>query len=331
MTTCIGRREVVALLAGAATWPRAARAQQSVTPVIGLLGATSFESNADRLRTFRQALKETGYVEGENVAMEYRWADGQYDRLPAMASELVRRQVAVIAAPEGSISAFPAKAATTTIPIVFVVSDDPVRLGLVASLARPGGNLTGINFVSAELVAKRLELLRELVPGVARLAVIVNPADTTNTETMLRDAEPAARTLGWEVRILQADTSAAIDAAFAALARERPDALFVGSTPFFTSRRIQFVQLAARHALPATYVGRQFVEVGGLMSYGANLNDAWRQLGLYTGRVLKGAKPADLPVVQASKFELVINHQTARMLGLTVPPTLLATADEVIE
>jgi putative tryptophan/tyrosine transport system substrate-binding protein len=336
MTTGIGRREFVALLAGAGAapslpWSNPARAQQPAPPVIGLLGATSLENNADWLRTFRQALRETGYVEGENVTIEYRWADGQYDRLPALAGELVRRQVTVIASAEGAVGAFAAKAATSTIPIVFIVSDDPVRLGLVASLARPAGNLTGINFVSTELVAKRLELLRELVPGVARLAVIVNPADTTNTETMLRDAEPAARALGWETRILKADTSAAIDAAFATLARERPDALFVGSTPFFTSRRIQFVQLAARHALPATYVGRQYAEVGGLMSYGANLNEAWRQLGLYTGRILKGAKPADLPVVQASKFELVINHQTARMLGLTVPPTLLATADEVIE
>jgi ABC-type uncharacterized transport system substrate-binding protein len=324
------RREFITLLGGAAAWPLAARAQQPM-PVIGFLGTTSLENNVERLRTFRQALKETGHVEGENVAIEYRWADGQYDRLPALTGELVRRQVTVIASAEGPVSAFAAKAATTTIPIVFIVSDDPVRLGLVASLARPGGNLTGINFVSAELVTKRLELLRELVPGVARVAVIVNPADTTNTETMLRDVEPAARALGWEIRILKADTSGAIDAAFATLARERPDALLVGSSAFFSSRRIQLVQLAARHALPATYVGRQYAEVGGLMSYGANLNEAWRQLGLYTGRVLKGAKAADLPVVQASKFELVINHQTARMLGLTVPPTLLATADEVIE
>jgi ABC-type uncharacterized transport system substrate-binding protein len=324
------RREFITLLGGAAAWPLAARAQQPM-PVIGFLGTTSLENNVERLRTFRQALKETGHVEGENVAIEYRWADGQYDRLPALTGELVRRQVTVIASAEGPVSAFAAKAATTTIPVVFIVSDDPVRLGLVASLARPGGNLTGINFVSAELVTKRLELLRELVPGVARVAVIVNPADTTNTETMLRDVEPAARALGWEIRILKADTSGAIDAAFATLARERPDALLVGSSAFFSSRRIQLVQLAARHALPATYVGRQYAEVGGLMSYGANLNEAWRQLGLYTGRVLKGAKAADLPVVQASKFELVINHQTARMLGLTVPPTLLATADEVIE
>jgi putative ABC transport system substrate-binding protein len=327
----VKRRDFVTLLGGAAAaWPLAARAQHAALPVIGFLGTTSLENSMERLRTFRQGLKETGYVEGDNVAIEYRWADGQYDRLPALASELVRRQVTVIVSAEGPVSAFAAKAATTTIPIVFAVADDPVRLGLVASLARPDSNLTGINFVSTELVAKRLELLRA-VPGVAHVAVIVNPADTTSTETMLRDVEPAARAVGWEIRILKADTSGAIDAAFATLARERPDALFVGSSPFFTSRRIQFVQLAARHALPATYVGRQYAEVGGLMSYGANLNEAWRQLGLYTGRVLKGAKPTDLPVVQASKFELVINHQTARMLGLTVPPTLLALADEVIE
>jgi ABC-type uncharacterized transport system substrate-binding protein len=325
------RREFITLLGvGAAASPFVARAQQSVLPVIGFLGATSFDNNVDRLRTFRQALKEIGYVEGENVAVEYRWADSQYDRLPALAGELVRRQVTVIAC-EGPIPTFAAKSATTTIPIVFTVSDDPVRLGLVASLARPGGNLTGINFVSAELVAKRLELLRELVPGAARVAVMVNPADATNTETILRDAEPAARAIGWQIQVLKADTSQAIDAAFAAFVRERPDALFMGSSPFFNSRRIQLVQLAARHALPTTYVGRQFVEVGGLMSYGANLNDVWRQLGLYTGRVLKGTNPADLPVVQASKFELVINHQTARMLALTVPPSLLAIADEVIE
>ena len=325
------RREFITLLGGAAAWPLAARAQQAALPVIGFLGTTSLENNVERLRTFRQGLKETGHVEGENVAIEYRWADGQYDRLPALAGELVRRQVTVITSAEGPVSAFAAKAATTTIPIVFAVADDPVRLGLVASLARPGGNLTGINFVSTELVAKRLELLRELMPGVARVAVIVNPADTTNTETMLRDVEPAARALGWEIQILKADTSGAIDAAFATLARARPDALFVGSSPFFTSRRIQLVQLAARHVLPATYVGRQYAEVGGLMSYGANLNEAWRQLGLYTGRVLKGAKPADLPVVQSSKFELVINAQTARMLNLTVPDKLLVAADEVIE
>ncbi len=325
------RREFITLLGvGAAAWPLAARAQQSALPVIGFLGATSFNDHADGLRAFRQALKEVGYVEGENVAVEYRWADGQYDRLPALAGELVRRQVTVILA-AGPVPAFAAKSATTTIPIVFIVSDDPVRLGLVASLARPGGNLTGINFVSAELVAKQLELLRELVPGATRVTVMVNPADATNTETILRDVEPAARAIGWQIQVLKADTSQAIDAAFAAFVRERPDALFVGSSPFFTARRVQLVQLTAYHRVPATYVGRQYTEIGGLMSYGSSLTDAFRQMGVYTGRILKGAKPADLPVVQASKFELVINHQTARILGLTVPDKLLAAADEVIE
>ena len=326
------RREFIILLGGAAAWPLAARAQQPAMPVIGFLGATSPDAaNADYLRVFRQALKESGYVEGENVAIEYRWAETQLDRLPALAAELVSRRVAVVVSVEGPPVVFAAKTATTTIPIVFVISDDPVRLGLVASLARPGGNLTGINFVSNELVAKRLELLRELVPGAARVAVLVNPANTANTETTLRDVEPAARAVGFQIQVLNADTSREIDAAFATIVRDRPDALFSASSPYFTSRRIQLVQLAARHAIPATYPGRQYVEVGGLMSYGANIADAWRQLGVYTARILKGIKPADLPVVQASKFELVINHQTARMLGLTVPPTLLSTADEVIE
>jgi putative ABC transport system substrate-binding protein len=329
------RREFIALLGGGALLLAAkvkrARGQQPAMPVIGFLGATSPDTHADNLRAFSQALKESGYVEGETVAIEYRWAGNQMDRLPALAAELVRRRVAVIAAHEGPPVAFAAKAATTTIPIVFTVSDDPVRLGLVASLARPGGNLTGINFVSTELVAKRLELLRELVPGAARVAVLVNPASAANTETTLRDVEPAARAVGLQIQVLNAETSHEIDAAFATIVRERPDALFVASSPYFTSRRIQLVQLAARHAIPATYPGRQYVEVGGLMSYGANLADAYRQIGVYTGRILKGTKPADLPVVQASKFELVVNHQTARMLGLTVPPTLLARADEVIE
>jgi putative tryptophan/tyrosine transport system substrate-binding protein len=328
----IRRREFITLLGGAAAaWPLAARAQQAM-PVVGFLGATSPDAaNVDYLRVFRQALKESGYVEGENVAIEYRWANNQFDLLPALATELVRRKVAVIVTIEGPPVVLAAKAATTTIPIVFTVSDDPVRLGLVASLARPGGNLTGINFVSAELVAKRLELLRALVPAATRVAVLLNPANTANTETTLRDVEPAARAVGLQVQVLNADTSHEIDAAFATIVRERPDALFSASSPYFTSRRIQLVQLAARHAIPATYPGRQYVEVGGLMSYGANVASAWRQLGVYAGRILKGEKPADLPVVQASKFELVINHHTARMLGLTVPPTLLATADEVIE
>jgi len=329
----VKRREFIALLGGSATaWPVVARAQQPAMPVIGLLGATSPDAaNADYLRAFRQALKESGYVEGENLAIEYRWAETQLDRLPVLAADLVNRRTAVIATVEGPPSVFAAKAATTTIPIVFTVSDDPVRLGLVASLARPGGNLTGINFVSSELVAKRLELLRELVPGAGRVAVLVNPANTANTETALRDVEPAARAVGFQIQVLNANTSREIDAAFATIARERPAALFIASSPYFTSRRIQLVQLAARHAIPATYAGRQYVEVGGLMSYGANIADAWRQLGVYTARILKGIKPADLPVVQASKFELVINNQTARMLGITVPDKLLVAADEVIE
>ena len=319
------RREFIALLGGAAAaWPLAARAQQPAMPVIGFLDSRSPDAFADRLRGFRQGLKDTGYVEGENVAIEYRWAENQFDRLPELAAELVRRQVAVIVASGGAAAAFAAKAATTTIPIVFIVGEDPVRLGLVASLARPGGNLTGINFLSGELTAKRLELLRELVPGAARVAVLVNPANAANTETTLRDVEPAARAMGLQIQVLNASTSREIDAAFATIVRERPDALFVGSDAFFNARRVQLALLAARHGVPAIYSDREYAEAGGLMSYGSNIVDAYRQVGVYAGRILKGAKPADLPVVQSSKFELVINPQTARMLGLTVPPTLLA-------
>jgi putative ABC transport system substrate-binding protein len=329
------RRQFITLFGAAAgpalLRPLAARAQQPSMPVIGLLGAASLDSDADNLRAFRQTLKDTGYVEGENVAIVSRSAENRLDRLPALAAELVHRKVAVIAAVHGAPAAFAAKTATATIPILFAVSEDPVRIGLVASLARPGGNLTGINFLSQELAGKRLELLRELVPGAARVAVLVNPANAGQTDSTLRDVQPAARAIGLHIQVLSANTSDEIDAAFATFERERPDALFVGSSAYFTSRRVQLVQLAARHVMPAAYVGRQYVEHGGLMSYGANLADAWRQLGDYTGRILKGAKPADLPVVQASKFELVINHQTARMLRLNVPPTLLATADEVIE
>jgi putative tryptophan/tyrosine transport system substrate-binding protein len=324
------RREFITLFGGAAAaWPLAARAQQPVLPVIGFLNPTSPDTLADRLRAFRQGLKETSYVEGENVAIEYRWAEHQIDRLPELAAELVRRQVAVIAT-FGSVATFAAKAATTAIPIVFNTGDDPVRQGLVASLARPGGNLTGINFFSTELAAKRLELLRELVPAATRVAVLVNPT-FPDAETTVRDLTAAARAIGWQIQVLNASNSREIDAAFATLVRERADALFVGPDPFFTSRRVQLILQAAHHRVPASYPGREFADAGGLMSYGANVADAWRQVGTYTGRILKGAKPADLPVVQASKFELVINHVMARMLGLTVPPTLLSTADEVIE
>ena len=323
------RREFITLLGGAAAaWPLAAHAQQPV-PVVGFFDPRLPETIADRVRAFRQGLKETGYVEGESVAIEYRWAENHHDRLPALAAELVRRQVAVIAT-GAHASVFAAKAATTTIPIVFGVNQDPVRLGLVASLARPGGNLTGINFFSAELVAKRLELLRELVPGAARVAVLVNPTNPASAETM-RDLVPAARSLGLQIQVHNATTSREIDAAFAIFVSERPDALFVTPDAFFAGRRFQLVNMAARHAVPATYAQREFVEVGLLMSYGPNQTDTFRQIGVYTGRILKGAKPADLPVVQSTKFELVINAQTARMLGLNVPPMLLATADVVIE
>ena len=324
------RREFITLIGGAAAgWPLAASAQQAAMPVIGFLHGTSLETNVDRLRGFHRGLKDIGYVEGENVTIVYRWAEGQNDRLPALAAELVQRQVAVIAA--GSFaSALAAKATTTTIPIVFVAAEDPVSRGLVASLARPGGNLTGINFFNVEVTAKRLELLRELVPGATRVAVLVNPANPA-TETTLRDVEPAARAMGLQLQVLQASTSREIDAAFATFVRERPDALFVGGDSFFGSRRFQLVNLASRHAVPTTFSNRDFAEVGGLISYGANPADAYRQVGVYAGRILKGAKPADLPVVQSTKLELVINAQTARTIGLTVPDKLLVAADEVIE
>jgi ABC-type uncharacterized transport system substrate-binding protein len=324
------RREFITLLGGAAAWPLAARAQQSAMPVIGYLNAGSPEGYADRVRAFRQGLKETGYVEGENVAIEYRWTEGQYDRLPALAAELVRRQVAVIVATP-TASALATKSATATIPIVFSVGDDPVKLGLVSSLARPGGNLTGVNFFGAEVVSKRLELLRELVPRIGRLAVLVNPSNATISETTVREVEAAARGMGVQVQVFNAGTSREIDDAFANLVRERSDAVFGGGDAFFTSRRVQLANLAARYVIPSSFSQRDITEAGGLMSYAANTRDTNRQIGVYVGRILKGAKPADLPVVQSSKFELVINAQTARMLSLTVPASLLAIADEVIE
>jgi putative ABC transport system substrate-binding protein len=324
------RRAFITLLGGAAVaWPLAARAQQAM-PVIGFLDPTSPDMYADRLRAFRQGLKDTGYVERENVAIEHRWAENQIDRLPELATELVRRQVAVIAAASAS-SAFAAKAATATIPIAFVVAEDPVRVGLVASLARPGGNMTGINFLSAELVAKRLEFLREVVPAARRVAVLVNPSNASRVESTVRDAEAAGRTMQLQIQVVNASTSREIEAVFAGFVRERPDALFVSNDPLFSSRRVQLTQLAAVHRIPATYPQREIAEVGGLMSYGASLTDVYRQFGGYAGRLLKGAKPADLPVLQPTKFELVINLPTARALGLEVPPSLLARADEVIE
>jgi len=328
----MNRRKVITLLgSAAATWPLAARAQQSAIPVIGFLHPGSPAMLAERERGFRQGLKETGFVEGENVAIEYRWADNQLDRLPALASELVRRQVAVIAAPGGAPAALAAKAATATVPIVFLVGDDPVRHGLVASLAAPGGNVTGINLFNAELSAKRLELLRMLVPATTRMAVLVNPTNTASTESTLRDVGAVARAKGLQVQVFNASTIREIDAAFATLVRERTDALFIANDPFLIDRRVQLAQLAAHHSIPATHQDSLYAEVGGLMSYGTNITDAFRQIGVYAGRILKGAKPADLPVVQSTKFELVINASTARMLGLTVPPTLLSVADEVIE
>jgi putative ABC transport system substrate-binding protein len=331
MASHIGRRKFLATLGGAALgWPLAARAQQAAMPVIGFLHSASPDGNAERLRAFRRGLKESGFVEGENVAIEYRWADNQNDRLPELTADLVRRRVTVIAA--GTIpSTFAAKAATTTIPVVFVVSEDPVKLGLVTSLARPGGNLTGINFLATELAAKRLELLRQLVPGATRIAVLVNPADATITETTLREAETAAGAMGLQIQVHNASSGREIEASFATFARERPDALFVPSSAFFNDRRVQLALLAVLRKLPATYPFRDYAEAGGLMSYGASLRDTFRQLGAQTGRILKGAKPADLPVVQSTKYEFVINLQAARAIEVEVPNAVQLLADELID
>jgi putative ABC transport system substrate-binding protein len=326
----IRRRQVIALLGGAAAgWPLATRAQQPM-PVIGFLGSQSADTVADYLRAFRQGLKDAGYLEGETISVEYRWAEGRVDRLPDLVADLARRRIAVLVSGGGPASMAAAKA-PTSIPIVFMVAEDPVRLGLVSSLARPGGNLTGINFFAAELAAKRLELLRELVPAAARVAVLLNPSETAIAAANSRDVETAARAMGLELRILNASTRDEIDAAFAILATDRPDALFISSGPFFSDRRVQLAHLATRHALPAIHASRLYPEVGGLVSYGASIASAYRQAANYVGRILKGSKPADLPVVQSSKFDLVINLHAAKLLGLTVSATLLARADEVIE
>jgi putative ABC transport system substrate-binding protein len=325
------RREFITLLGGAVVWPLTARAQQLAVPVVGFFNDSTADASVGNVAAFRKGLGDTGYVEGQNVAVEYFWLEGQKERLPALIADLVRRRVAVITAPGSTLAALAAKAATATIPIVFAVPADPVKLGLVASLARPGGNLTGTNFFSGELVAKRLGLLRELVPKAVSVAVLLNPTNGPNAETTLRDVSEAARTIGLQIRVLNASTSREIDAAFATLARERPDALFIAPDGFLVSRSVQLATLAARDRIPAIYSNRRAVAVGGLMSYGADATDSYRQVGVYVGQILKGAKPADLPVVQSTKFEFVINLTTARSLGVTVPADLISIADEVIE
>jgi ABC-type uncharacterized transport system substrate-binding protein len=326
----VRRRDFITLLGGAVVWPLAARAQQPAMAVVGYLGAGSPTAGVQIMTALRQSLAEAGYVDGRNVAIESHWAEGQYDRLPGMASELVRRQVAVIIATGGTAPALAAKAATTTIPLVFSVTDDPVALGLVASLARPGGNATGVTFLLAELGAKQLGLLRELIPAAKRIGLLVNPNNTTS-KAQMSDVVAAASTVGATIDVVRASDSREIEAAFAMLVRDRAEALLVGTDPFLYSRRVQLATLAARHAIPAIYPVRENVEVGGLMSYGTSLTEVYRQVGAYTVRILKGVKPADLPVVRSTKFELAINLPTARALYLEVPPALLARADEVIE
>jgi putative tryptophan/tyrosine transport system substrate-binding protein len=327
----LNRRDFITLLGGAAAWPLGVRAQQPELPVVGVIDGGSADASARWVIRFRKGLNETGYVEGKNVTVEYHWLEGQYDHLPALMADLVRRRVAVIATPASPPAALAAKAATATIPIVFGVGDDPVKLGLVASLARPGGNATGINFFQQEVVAKRLRLLHDLVPKAVRVAVLVNPGNALIAESMLRDVQQAAPTLGLQIQTLKASTIGEIDAAFATLAREHPDALFVAPDVFFASRRVQFATLAARDRIPAAYTNPDYIAAGGLMSYGTDVADTYHQVAVYTGSILKGAKPADLPVLQSTKFVFAINLQTARALGIEVPPGLLAIADEVIE
>ena len=326
------RRDFIMLLGSAAAWPVTTSAQQPAMPVVGFLSPVSpGEATRNRLAAFRQALAESGYIEGRNVAIEYRWAEGRFELFPELAADLVQRKVSVIVTPGAEPAARAAKAATSTIPIVFGVSEDPVKMGLVASLARPGGNATGINFLSSELLAKRVGVLRELLPGATRLGVLINPADASRAGSVANEVQAAARSMGQQVHVLKASTSDEIDAAFATFVRDRPDGLFVGPDPFFNSRRVQLALMAARHTIPAIYGAREYVEAGGLICYGSNLINMFREVGVYTGKILKGAKPADLPVAQSTKFELVINRQAAKTIGLTIPDKLLVAADEVIE
>jgi putative tryptophan/tyrosine transport system substrate-binding protein len=326
------RRQFIAFLGGAAvTWPRVARAQQPALPVVAFINSGTADVQATRLAAFRKGMSEAGYVESQNVTVEYHWMNGHYEGLPALLDDLVRRRVAVIATPGSNPAALAAKAATATIPIVFGVAEDPVALGLVASLAHPGGNATGVNFFAAEIDAKRLGLMHELLPKVTRFAVLVNPTNATSAETTTKALKEAAPSIGLELLFGNASTPAEIDTAFAAFARERASALFIAPDGFFGSRGAQFAALAARDRLPASYVSRETVEAGLLMSYGTSFDDMFRQIGIYTGSILKGTKPADLPVLQSTKFEFILNLKTARTLGVDIPPTLLARADEVIE
>jgi putative ABC transport system substrate-binding protein len=325
------RRDFIIVFGGAVTWPLTTLAQPTTIAVIGFIDSRASDGMASRVDAFRRGLKDAGFSEGENATIEYRWAENRVDRLPHLAAELVHRRAAVIFATGGPPAAFAAKAATSTIPVVFLVGEDPVKLGLVSSLARPSANLTGVNLYANELEAKRLELLHQFVPQAARIAVLVNPADVKNTENTLEKVGAAARARGLQIEVLRAKTAGEIDEAFAVFRQKRLDALFVGAAAFLNSRRVQLAQLAVLHHIPAAYALREATEAGGLMSYGPSIVDAYRQCGIYVGRILRGAKPSDLPVIQAQKFELVINVRTAKILGLAVPQTLLAVADEVID